>query len=170
MAARLRLATAIVLGIAAVVVIALAFYLLTNRDETATAAEMRSWSSVHRALFVLAHNRFPFLIGGVLVGGGLVALGLAAVLVRTRLRWPLLLIAGASLALIYVAQWAKDDIIRSEPRGYREKSTYVQAARWLATSTTVYLIVVALLALAAWWLSRPPRATAAPAASPSPSP
>lgn len=163
MAARLRVVTAIALGLAALALVAFGLYLLVNRDASWTERELRSWGPVKRALFVLAHARHASVVAGMAIVGGLLAAGLAYLVARSPARWPLVVVPVGAVALIAVAQWVKGDIEASEPPGYRDRSTYVQAARWLAATSTVYLVVLALLAAAAWWLGRPrPAAAVAP--------
>lgn len=162
MAARLRVATAILLGLAALVLIGFGVYVLAMRDAPATEAELRSWAPWHRALFVIAHARHATAGAGIFIVGGLLALGMTYLLLRSPARWPLVAVPAAAIALVAIGQWIKGDIEQGEPPGYRERSVYVKAARTLATWSTVYLLLLAACALAAWWLSRARAAAASP--------
>lgn len=158
----LRRATAILLGLGALAVIGLGVYLLSAGGSSATYEEVRSWSPVRRSMFVVAQSPRGGAVAAVFIVMGLVAGALGVTVWRGLARWPLVLVAVASVILIPLAQWSRGDIESSEPRGYREKSVYVQAARALATSATVYLVALLVLAAAAWWLSRPTRVAAPP--------
>jgi hypothetical protein len=155
MGRRLRVVTAILLGLAALVLIGFAVYVLAMRDASVGERELRSWAPWHRALFVVAHARHATAGAMVLLAGGVGALAMTYVLLRGRARWPLVVVPAAAIALVFVGQWLRQDIEASEPPGYRERSVYVHAARTLATAGTGYLLALALVALAAWWLSRP---------------
>lgn len=159
----LRLATAIVLGLGGLASLGLGIYLLAVGGASFTGEELRSWSPVHRSMFALAHTRYGGVFAGAFVVAALVAGGLAVVLVRGRARWPLIVIAAAAVGLVLFAQWSKGDIESSEPRGYRDRSPYVAAARALASSVSIYGLALIVLAGAAWWLSRPKPPAAPPA-------
>lgn len=155
MHSKLRFATLGLLVLAAVGLLAVSGWSLWVASDDFFDVATLGRSHLERGLFVVSHHPSARMWAGAGIGLGIMALGLAFLIGRGRARWPLVPIPPVALALIAVAWRGRDWVARFEPPGYRSRSKYVQAASFLALAVTVYLVVLMVLAIAAWFVRRP---------------
>lgn len=113
-------------------------------------------------LLVLSHPEAHAYAGMAIVLGGL-ALALAVMIRRSPARWPLVPVPIVGGYLVIMVWRGRDWVAHLEPVGYRARSSYVQAATRLATVGAIYLVALSVVAIAAWFASRPPPSSSPPA-------
>jgi hypothetical protein len=155
-----RGATVVLVGIAAVAMVAAAVWLSRTRGGSAEPAHA---GAIGKSIHWLAHQRRG---GQLALALGAAGVGAAVVAVLTALGWRLAYLATAAGAVAAIGGvWlARAKMIALEDPQYADKSPYVHIADQAANVATAYLGVLFVVALIAYLVRRPDSGAGADAA------